>query len=328
MSQKIAPLSAHKVVCNLDEAGTRRFFSSDPHLGRDEQRYPVNARGFEAIPEYEIATKPEIRDSLFRAITELTYPRERARRMTPSPTTQLGDANELSSGVRSGSTPTVVPDSQIYPFRVNAALLVSIPGSAKPFTATGWFIGPYAVVTAGHVVHPFGEGGYTGWVSSVEVIPGLNGMTDPPPFGKTTSVRFLCPIGWEQDRDPRVDYAVVLLSQGLGSIVGNYGYATYSDNDLHAAIANLGGYPVVAPDGSIANGKQYYSAGPIQNVDGSFVYYDLGTQGGDSGACVYRNVGTQSYAMAVHTGGGDRDRGVRIIEPVYQNFQQWASMRE
>ena len=116
--------------------------------------------------------------------------------------------------------------------------------------------------------------------------------------------------------------------------MGTYGYATYSDADLKSSIANLAGYPESKPDGSAANGTQWYDAGNVVNVDDSFIYYYLDTQPGESGSCVYRSLGEQRYAMAIHTAGQDGagaqngvDRGLRIIEPVFENLQQWASMQ-
>jgi V8-like Glu-specific endopeptidase len=120
---------------------------------------------------------------------------------------------------------------------------------------------------------------------------------------------------------------VVLLPDGLGSQVGTYGYSTYADADLRSAIANLAGYPVAPPDAAQPPGRQWYGANNVSQVDDSFVYYDLSTVAGESGSAVYRNIGSNSYVMAIHTSASsNQNRGVRIIDPVYGNIQQWAGM--
>ncbi|MGA8761675.1 MAG: hypothetical protein WB562_02205 [Candidatus Sulfotelmatobacter sp.] len=209
---------------------------------------------------------------------------------------------------------------------------ITVPNSLATFLASGWFIGPYAVVTAAHAVYPREPGIYTGWASQVEVIPGLDGDSSTPPFGSCMSNVFYCPDGWQSCGDLSLDYGVVLLSQGIGSQVGTYGYSTYSDDDLRSAVANLAGYPEYKPDGSPAQGTQWYDSASVVNVDDSFIYYNMGTQPGESGSCVYRNIGDLRYAMAIHTAGptggtaNGLDRGLRIIEPVFENLQQWATM--
>jgi glutamyl endopeptidase len=241
---------------------------------------------------------------------------------------RIRSISELTYKPQVGAAPaaqTMIVDTTLYPWRVNAALKITVPGTADIFLGTGWFIGPYAVITAAHAVYPQNPGGYSGWAAQIEVTPGLNGGASP--YGSLVSSLFYCPAGWQSDGDVRLDYGVILLNKGMGSEVGTFGYATYSDSDISAAMANLAGYPLNPPDGS-GQGTQWYGAGGVANLDDSFIYYDLDSLAGESGSCVYRNIGDQSYAMAIHTSAsGGADRGLRIIEPVYQNLQQWASMQ-
>jgi glutamyl endopeptidase len=287
----------------------KRFLSREPLLGQSG-RNPVNSRGFEAIPGYELQAPSAKPAGRVRNIRELTYGPTVAR---------------LQIGLVPG-TQTEVSDTTLYPWRATGALEITVQGKTDTFLGTGWFISPYAVITAAHAVYPREAGIYTGWASTIKVIPGLNGTAQP--FGTFTSNLFYCPEGWQSTGDVQLDYGVVLLNQGVGSQVGTFGYATYADSDLLSAVANLAGYPLNTPSGSPAQGTQWYGASNISNVDESFIYYNLGTQSGESGSCVYRIIGNQSYAMAIHTAATDTvDRGLRIIEPVFENLQQWASMR-
>ena len=309
--------AAHKPVSNRNHVeAPARFLREDPHVGIGTQ-HPTHPDGFEAIPGYHLRPRTTPKPRL-RNIRELTYGSRAFKLQTAA----------------NAATQTQVSDTTIYPWRANAMLKITVPGKTSIFLGSGWFIGPYAVITAAHAVFPREPGIYTGWASQIEVIPGLNGDSNPPPFGSFTSNSFYCPDGWQSDGDVRLDYGAVLLSQGVGSQVGTYGYATYSADDLRSTVANLAGYPEYKPDGTPAQGTQWYDAASIVNVDDSFVYYQMETQPGESGSCVYRNIGDQRYAMAIHTaaqgsagGPDDLDRGLRIIEPVFENLQQWASMQ-
>jgi len=307
--------AAHKPVSSRDRAShLHRFLSEDPNVGVG-RLHPTHPNGYEAIPGYQPGTrKPQT--PRHQSISKLTYGAQPFR-------LQTGEA---------APTQTQVTDTTLYPWRANALLRITVPHNIATFLATGWFIGPYAVVTAAHAVYPRQPGIYTGWASQIQVIPGLNGDSSTPPFGSCSSNVFYCPVGWQTTGDLSLDYGVVLLSQGIGSQVGTYGYSTYSDGDLQSAVANLAGYPELKPDGSPAQGTQWYDSASIVSVDDSFVYYNMGTQSGESGSCVYRNIGDQRYAMAIHTAGPNDgttdglDRGLRIIEPVFENLQQWATM--
>lgn len=309
----------HEATCNqAAPAHPRLFHSTSPSLGRDASRHPVRATGFEAFDGYElsVAAAQEVYER--RAISELTYG-------PPQPS-----AAPALESLAAAAPRVAITDTSTYPWRATCELLISVPGHSGNFFATGWFIGPYAVMTAAHAVFPRQPGGYTGWVTRIEVFPGLNGFREPPnsPFGKFVSNTFFCPNGWQANGDQRLDYGVLLLSDAVGLTVGTFGFATYSTNDLMAAGANLSGYPVSSPDNSEPQGRQWYGANQVTKVDSSFVYYNLATQAGESGGCVYRNLGDQSFAMAIHTGSsGTIDRGVRIIEPVYANLLKWSTMR-
>jgi len=309
----LPPKAIHSATSSRDHISAHaRFLSEDPNVGHGKL-HPVHREGFEAIPGYRIRER-ERKAPRYRNVTELTY----------GPRTFNVQTGE------SAPTQTQVADTTLYPWRANAMLQITVPGKEDVFLGSGWFIGPYALITAAHVVYPREPGVYSGWASQIEVIPGLNGSSNTPPFGAFSSNEFYCPDGWQSDGDPRLDYGVILLGQGVGSQVGTYGYATYPDADLLATVANVAGYPENKPNGTPALGTQWYDAGNVANVDDSFVYYYLETQVGQSGSCVYRNIGEQRYAMAIHTAAADSqdglDRGLRIIEPVFENLQRWAGM--
>ncbi len=313
-----ASIPSHETSSSRDKVtGPELFHSTLPSFGGDDQRQPVDDMGFEALEGVQLpAALPAPPQQRIRAISELTF-------AGPEPAPEAAPSEAFPAVAR-----TPVPDTTLYPWRANAALLLTVPGESDLFLATGWFIGPYAVITAAHAVYPRQAGGYTGWVSRVEVVPGLDGFDGARPFGEAFSDTFEAPTAWQQSGERAQDYAVVLLNRGLGLTVGTYGYATYSANDILSAGANLSGYLVASPDGTEPQGRQWHGAGGVTNVDSSFVFYQLGTLIGDSGSCLYRNIGGNPFAMGIHTSTvGGNNRGVCITAPVYANLQRWASMR-
>jgi glutamyl endopeptidase len=312
---KTLPAESHVSVSSMRDLPVRRFHSSNPTTGRDDRRSAVSPQGFEAIPGYKPTTRKVNTGARLRNIRELTY--------TSSPREQL----QIGSS-EVDSQQIVVPDTTVFPWRASAALRITVPGKTELFNGTGWFIGPYTLITAAHAVYPREFGAHIGWATSIDVIPGLNGDSNPPPFGVFRSTSFFCPTGWQTGGDTMVDYAAILLGQSVGSQVGTLGYATYSDQDILQSVANLTGYPVDPPSANPSSGTQWYAAGAVSHVDDTFIYYNLETLPGESGSAVYRNVGDQSFVMAIHEAEvGNSDRGLRIIEPVYENLQQWANMR-
>lgn len=311
--------TAHETSSSLEQVrNPEPFFSTPPTAGADNRRQPINVRGFAdlpgiALPQDDLFAPPQ--QPQIRSITELTYG-------TPEPPDADAPADLLPSAPRAP-----VEDTSLYFWRATAALLITVPGHSGTFVSTGWFIGPYAVITAAHAVYPRKQGGHTGWVSRVEVVPGMDGFDGARPFGSAFSQNFQCPIAWQNHGAEAQDYAVVLLSQGLGLTVGTYGFATYSSNDIMSSLAHLAGYPVVPPQGAGPHGRQWYGVGSVTGVDDSFVYHNLGTILGDSGSCLHRLIGEQPHAMAIHTSAANVGRGIRITPPVYANLQMWAGMR-
>jgi V8-like Glu-specific endopeptidase len=319
-----ANIPQHQTSSSLDEARVPQpFLSTPPSFGQDNQRQPVAPEGVAALPGFALppAAPPAApQEERLRSITELTYGVPE-----PPPEAVPGLPEFLPAA---GRTP--IPDTRIYPWRANAALIITVPGHAEPFLGTGWFVGPHAVITAGHAVYTRQPGGHVGWVTSVKVVPALNGfpIPDVPPFDFDETRAFEAPIAWQQQGVEALDYGVVLLKKGLGLKVGTFGFSTFSSNDILSSVANLSGYPVLSPDNTQPRGRQWYGAGNVTGVDDSFVFYNIGAMGGDSGSCVFRNIGEQPFAMAIHTGAsGGTNRGVRITASVYANLQRWASMR-
>jgi glutamyl endopeptidase len=206
-----------------------------------------------------------------------------------------------------------------YPWRVHASLLITAADN-NLYMGTGWFIGPHALVTAGHCVFIHDPGTpHHGWVRSIKVMPGRNGNTLP--FGSVTSTDFRTVSEWMQSGDENYDYGAIRIPTELGNTVGWFGFGVYADNDLLASTANISGYPGDKPDGT-----QWYHARQVASVNSKKVYYATDTMPGQSGSAVYRIINGGHYGIAVHAyGGATANSGTRIIRPVYDNLVAWKA---
>jgi glutamyl endopeptidase len=243
------------------------------------------------------------------SIGALSFPQQQESLLAPSP------ADERRP----------VPDTTLYPFRAVAWLRIWV-ANFQPFIATGWFIGPRAVATAGHAVFVRSPNPAVGnrWVDRIDVVPGMNdGQT--PPYGGATSTRFNSVDGWTKQGKREFDYGVIFLDEALGDTVGRFLFDAYQESFLKGTAANLAGYPEQPPDPSAPNNVQWVGARQITNVDQAFVYYDLHTSEGQSGAPVYINVGGVPHVAAIHGyARQDANFGVRLTSAICQNLSTWA----
>ncbi len=251
-----------------------------------------------------------------------------AKVWTPPSSETLRDIGEASFGPLPLGPETVHPpddriritNTSVYPWRMHCSLLITAAdGSA--WIATGWFVGPHTVMTAGHVVFIKNSGvpGRDGWVRSITVMPGRDGAKLP--YGAVTSSNFRSVLGWTRDGDENYDYGAIILPTDLGNTVGWFGFGVYGDADLLASVGNIAGYPGDKPAGTL-----WYASRQIAAVNSHKVYYDIDTAGGQSGSAVYRIINGGRYAIAIHGyGGATTNSGARIILPVYNNIAAWKA---
>jgi glutamyl endopeptidase len=213
-----------------------------------------------------------------------------------------------------------VQDTDKYPYRVNASLLITARDGSQ-WIGTAWFISARTLITAAHCVYIKNSGvpNRDGWVKTIEVMPGRNGSTLP--YGSVTSSQFWTVKGWADSGDENYDYGAIIIPTDLGNTVGTLGFGSYGDDDLTDDVANVTGYPGDKPDGTM-----WYDTKTFASVTATKVYYDIDTAGGQSGAAVYVIKDGQRLAVAVHAyGGAVTNSGTRISPPVYQNLSNWKA---
>ena len=208
-----------------------------------------------------------------------------------------------------------VTNTTAVPWRWICKLIIKFPNGAGG-GCTGWFIGPKAVMTAGHCVYSQANGG---WARQIEVIPGMRGTTRP--FGSMIGTSFRSVTGWTQNSDQNYDYGCIILpSPTLGNQLGYFGFAALTDASLQNLLVNNSGYPGDKPFGT-----QWFNAGRVTNVTARKIYYMLDTYGGQSGSPTWRFLNNQRHAVGIHAYGGCPNSSTRIVTAVYNNMMTWRN---
>ena len=206
-----------------------------------------------------------------------------------------------------------VMNTTTVPWRWICKLIMKFPDGAR-FVGTGWFIGPKAVMTAGHCVFSKENGG---WASEILVIPGMQGGTQP--FGSMTATSFRSVTGWTKNEAENYDYGCIILpSPTLGNEVGYFGFAALSDESLQDLLTNNSGYPGDKPAGT-----QWFNAGRVTGTSAQKISYMLDTFGGQSGSPTWRSQNGQYHAIGIHAYGGCPNSSTRINTDVHNNMMTW-----
>lgn len=201
------------------------------------------------------------------------------------------------------------------PWRFICQLIITMPNGAG-FRGTGWFIGPRAVMTAGHCVFSRAHGG---WARRIEVVPGMDGAARP--FGSAVSSSFRSVTGWTSNGDQNFDYGCIILPTPLGNTTGYFGFASLNDASLNNLLLNNSGYPGDKPFGT-----QWFNAGRVSSINSRKVYYMLDTYGGQSGSPVWRLASGQRHAVGIHAYGGCPNSATRINAQVFNNMSAWRAI--
>jgi len=222
-----------------------------------------------------------------------------------------------------------VLDTDLAPWRMICALRMSGP-SGSGSIGTGWLVGPRTVVTAGHCV--FSNYFFGGWASTIEVIPGLNGLgTDARPYDSVSSTRFSSIDQWVNSENADFDIGCIHLDEEIGTNLGWFGIGALTPDELESYLVNISGYP-----GDRGNGnEQYYSRNRVLRVSERRVFYEVDTYGGQSGAPVWIHededaaplvIGIHAYGVG-GTPGEFRitaNSAPRIIPEVLAKIREWV----
>ncbi|MFC6092887.1 trypsin-like serine peptidase, partial [Saccharothrix lopnurensis] len=214
----------------------------------------------------------------------------------------------------------IAPDGRVqvtgttaYPASADVYVTYTRPNGSTGW-CTGWLYAANAVATAGHCAHSGGSGG--AWNTNFTVHPGRDGGSSP--FGSCGVSNTFSVTGWTQNANAEYDYAGFKLNCSVGDTTGWYGMS-WTTASLDGTAVGSSGYPQDKPAGT-----QWSTTSSISASHPRQLAHHLDTVGGQDGSVV-RAAGCSTFCgIAVHAyGHGDHNRGTRITEAVFANYQNW-----
>jgi V8-like Glu-specific endopeptidase len=224
-----------------------------------------------------------------------------------------------------------------YPFTSIVELQATFPDH-RTFVGSGVMIDRFHVLTAGHVVYAYAEGGFA---SQIRVTPELSGNAAPFGVAYMTYERTYTPFMNYNRAHPGstaagdYDVALITLDRTIGDRTGwmGFGYDNNNADFAPGAILNTAGYPAI---GGYDGRHLEFSYGPVAGLtpDGSAITYRqsaITTFGGQSGSPVWRYTPATgaSIVYGVHVGGngtaGSVNFATRITPSIYADLQAWRA---
>jgi V8-like Glu-specific endopeptidase len=229
-------------------------------------------------------------------------------------------------------TLTAVSATAGYPWTSIASLQITFPDGTTA-VGSGALVDSFHVLTAGHALYSSANGGFA---SSIQVIPELNGTSQP--FGSAFMAHERVYDTWiNADKqhpgktgDGNLDIGLITLDRTLGNQTGWMAFG-YNNNDNAFAggtIFNTAGYP--ASNGYDGTTMEW-SAGALTGLsgDGSRLKYnenDITAYGGQSGSPVWAYTPSNGNRViyGVHVGGtglpGSLSSATRITDKIFTDF--------
>jgi glutamyl endopeptidase len=207
-----------------------------------------------------------------------------------------------------------VEDTSAMPFRWICRLVIKASNGTL-WSGTGWFIRPNLIVTAGHCVYMQNQGG---WVQQIDVtVFGPRGQLIGPFQAQEVSSA----SNWVDSGDTENDYGIIVLPKGFEQAPGYFGFGEFPDNALQGAIANIAGFPIDKPPGTLWGNTRRLS-----QIQPNTLYYETDTYGGMSGAPVVCWNGRDYVAIGIHNYGDlSGNRATRINASVFANLETWIA---
>lgn len=210
-----------------------------------------------------------------------------------------------------------IEETSVYPF--SAVAFLELEDDFGVFgTCTGTFIGPDALLTAGHCLWDpeFGDWG----ASHIRVIPAKDG--DFEPFGSQYASDWWVPDFYAFSGASEWDWGVIKLPNDLLSLdTGWLSVGVAGDDVLEAPdfFPTIVGYPADQPFGTMWGDMRPAFA----LIEDFTLYYELDTAAGQSGSAIwsFADGPTLGVVVGIHTqGGGELNSGSRIDQELLDDL--------
>jgi V8-like Glu-specific endopeptidase len=232
---------------------------------------------------------------------------------------------------------TPVSDYAKYPYTAIVELTATFPDH-QTYVGTGVLIDAFHVLTAGHVLYSYRDGGFA---SAIIATPELSGNYQPYGTASTTYMRTFTTFTSYNRTHPGLtapgdmDIGLLTLNRSIGNYTGwmSFGYDNNNADFNPGTVYNTAGYPSA---GGYDGRHMQFSAGPIAGLssDGSALQYyqsAVTAYGGQSGSPVWRYTPStnSSVVYAVHVGGSGAANSLnfatRITQSIFNSLQSWRN---
>jgi V8-like Glu-specific endopeptidase len=233
--------------------------------------------------------------------------------------------------------PTLSPISSTAgnPFTAIVELRATFPDHMT-YVGSGVMVDSFHVLTAGHVVYSYKDGGFA---SSIIATPELYGSYQPFGIAYATYTRtFTTFVNYNRTHPGLttpgdLDVGLITLDRTIGNVTGwmSYGYDNNNADFSPGTVYNTAGYPA---SGGYDGLHMEFSAGAIAGLspDGSALEYyqsSITGYGGQSGSPVWRYTPSTGSRVvyAVHVGGSGAANSLniatRITQSIFNSLQSW-----